>query len=49
MTLVKGAHIIKLGAEFRRFENISVSIGVTSGQYGFTKAFTQPWEPYGRQ
>jgi hypothetical protein len=41
MTLVKGAHIVKLGAEFRRFENISVSIGVTSGQYGFTKAFTQ--------
>ena len=41
INLVKGGHILKIGSVFRRFENISVSIGVTSGQYGFTKAFTQ--------
>ena len=39
--LVRGAHIIKVGSEFRRFDNPSRSLGVGSGQYNFTKAFTQ--------
>jgi hypothetical protein len=41
MNLVKGAHILKIGAEFRRFDNTQVSLGVISGQYNFSKAFTQ--------
>jgi hypothetical protein len=41
LTLVRGSHVIRVGAEFRRFENLSVSLGLISGQYTFTKAFTQ--------
>jgi len=41
INLVRGAHVLKIGAEFRRFENLSVSLGLISGQYTFTRAFTQ--------
>src|SRR5690349_4139644 len=41
INIVKGAHVLKIGAEFRRFENLSISLGLISGSYTFTRAFTQ--------
>src|SRR5437762_168246 len=41
INLVKGAHVLKIGAEFRRFENLTVALGLISGQYTSTRAFTQ--------
>jgi outer membrane receptor protein involved in Fe transport len=41
INIVKGAHVLKVGAEFRRFENLTRSLGLISGQYVFSRAFTQ--------
>lgn len=36
-----GRHVLKYGAEFRRYNNISVGPGTASGAYNFSKAWTQ--------
>jgi hypothetical protein len=36
-----GKHMLKYGAEFRRYNRISVGPGAASGTYGFSKAWTQ--------
>jgi hypothetical protein len=41
LNLVRGGHVIKMGAEFRRFEKNRIGLGLISGQYSFGREFTQ--------
>ena len=41
LNLVRGSHVIKLGAEFKRFDKNRIGLGVISGQYSFSRAFSQ--------
>ena len=41
INLVRGGHILKIGADFKRFEKNRISLGLVSGGYTFAKAFTQ--------
>ncbi|MGH9630103.1 MAG: carboxypeptidase regulatory-like domain-containing protein, partial [Bryobacteraceae bacterium] len=41
LNLVRGGHVLKIGVEFRRFEKNRIPLGVISGQYSFSRAFTQ--------
>jgi hypothetical protein len=41
INLVRGAHVLKIGAEFRRLEQTVQTRGQIAGAYTFTKDFTQ--------
>lgn len=41
LNLVRGGHVIKLGAEGKRFDKNRVPLGLISGQYSFDRGFTQ--------
>ena len=41
LTFIKGRHFLKVGTEFRRYNDNNRSTGYASGLYGFTPAWTQ--------
>jgi hypothetical protein len=41
VTWIRGRHFVKIGTEFRRYNDNNRSTGYASGMYGFTKGFTQ--------
>jgi hypothetical protein len=41
LNLVRGSHVLKLGADVKRFDKNRIGLGVISGQYGFGRGFSQ--------
>ncbi len=41
MSWSRGRHLLKFGAEFRRYNDTSTNPGLASGQYNFTSQWTQ--------
>lgn len=41
LNLVRGAHVLKIGAEGKRFDKNRIPLGLISGQYSFDRSYTQ--------
>lgn len=41
LTMIRGRHIVKAGAEFRRYNSNNINAGYSTGLYAFTKGWTQ--------
>src|SRR5262249_18845394 len=41
INLVRGRHVMKIGADLKRFDKNRIGLGLISGRYDFTRGFTQ--------